>query len=138
MDNNVDEMIAEQSIAMEIVIEGKGYIGDRTVKRTVKCCLPYRIPAEAGQTDMPIRLDMVPVIKNKGTLKGIGIQEKNDTSKKKIEQGAENYGSALQQMQSPFFSVLSFRDVCLNFQNNARMNIVLIAILALLIAAKKK
>ena len=91
MDNNVDEMIAEQCITMKIVIEAKCYIGDRTVKRTVKCCLQDSIPAEAGQTDMSIRLNMVPVIKNIGTLKGIRIQEKNDNSKKKIEQRAGNY-----------------------------------------------
>ena len=85
-------MIAEQIITMKIVIKSKGYIGDwTTMKRTVKCCLPECIPAQACHADMRIGLDMVPVIKNIGTLKGIRIQEKNDNSKKKTEQRAGNY-----------------------------------------------
>ena len=71
MDENIDEMVACQVKSVKIIIKGQGYICHRTAQRTVKTCLQERLPAEAGYLDMGISRDMVPVIKDVGTLKGV-------------------------------------------------------------------
>ena len=56
---------------MKIIIESQGYICHRAAQRTVKSGFHNCIPAEAGYLDMGISRDMVPVIKDVGTLKGV-------------------------------------------------------------------
>jgi len=81
VDKDVEKMIAEQFIAMEVIVKGKRYIGyGAPVQGAAKSCFPERIPAEACHADMRICLNMVPVIKDVGALKRVGIKKKNNDS----------------------------------------------------------
>ena len=88
MNENIDQMITHHVVAVDIIVEGKGDIGHRTIGGAAFDDDMGQIgKSKMCQPDVRIIPDIGNIIENKGTGQGIGIDEYNEQRCRQKNQG---------------------------------------------------
>ena len=79
MEDDIYQVVTQYLVLVEIIVEGKAYIGHRAIgKGAFKGCPGDTFPGEFGQPDMTVVANIGPVIKCKGSFESVGVGKKAD------------------------------------------------------------
>ena len=88
MNEDIHQVVSRNIVSMEIIIQGKREIRERTiVGRTLERCLCKAFQCEFRQADMGVVLNVGPIIKRERALQGVGVEEEDKDSQKREFQG---------------------------------------------------
>ena len=84
MNKDVQHMVSRNIVSMEIIIQGKSDIRERTIGgRTLKPRVCNAFQCELRQTDMGVILNVGPIIKSERALQGVGVEKEDKDSQRR-------------------------------------------------------
>ena len=79
MDQDIHQMVSKNMISVEIVVQGKAEIRHRTIGgRILESCVFNAFQSEFCQADMGVVPDIIKIIENKRTFKGVGVDQERE------------------------------------------------------------
>ena len=83
MNKDVQHMVSQNIVSMEIIIQGKSDIRERTtIGMTLKPSVCNAFRCEFRQADMGVILNVLPVIKSEWAFQGVGIEQEYKDSQR--------------------------------------------------------
>ena len=97
MNQNIDETKAGGIVALEIIVQGKGDVRQRSIGGgALKTRINQVFKGDFTHSDMGIVYDIMAVIENKRVAQGRQIQQENGTGQRQYDGGCVYKGSCFQ------------------------------------------